>query len=160
VKIALLLLVGFGALHSLPAQAEFSDHRGWLHLNGYSHHFAASDANDRLLGIGFTHYRRLYGRVLPAWEFDMFQDSGQKFSAYIGHSWTVPFEWFSAGITGAIMYHRNFAAQNKLRTLPVAFPFIETRGTRLKVRLYYVPPVRSASDQQIALQLMLPWTRR
>lgn len=150
----LFLLVG----HTLPliAESEFSEARGWLHLNGYSHHFAVRDANDQLLGVGYTHYRRRYGRIIPAWEFDAFQDSGKKFSAYVGHSWTFPFQYFSAGLTGAIMYHRNFAAQNRMNTLPVAFPFLETRGARLKARLYYVPPVRRASDQQIALQFMLP----
>jgi hypothetical protein len=138
----------------LLAQREFTEHRGWLHLNGYSHHFAADDANDRLLGIGYTHYYHRYGRVIRAWEFDAFQDSGKKFSSYLGHSWTFPFKYFSAGITGAVMHHRNFAAQNRLKLLPVAFPFLETRGTLLKARLYYVAPVRRASDHQIALQLM------
>jgi hypothetical protein len=159
VKLPAFVLIFFAAATTLFAAPEFTDHRGWLHLNGYTHHFAASDANDQLFGLGFTHYRRSYGRVLPAWEFDAFQDSGRKLSAYFGHSWTFPFRHFSVGVTGAIMYHRNFKSQNKLGTLPVAFPFIETRGSRIKARLYYVAPVRNASDQQIALQLMFPLWR-
>lgn len=144
---------------SASAQPEFTDRHGWLHLNGYAHHFAVNDANDHLLGLGYTQYRRTYGRVIPAWEVDAFQDSGKKFAAYVGHSWTVPFRYFSAGLTGAIMYHHNFAAHNRLKTMPVAFPYLETRGTRLKARLYYVPPVRRASDEQVALQVMLPFGR-
>ncbi|MEO5958861.1 MAG: hypothetical protein ABIZ49_03105, partial [Opitutaceae bacterium] len=41
--------------------------QGWLHLNGYSHHFAAPDANARLLGTGVTWYRTNWGPVLRAW---------------------------------------------------------------------------------------------
>ena len=159
VKPLVIFLTACAALAPLRAQDEFTQARGWLHLNGYSHHFAAADANDQLLGFGFTHYRRRYGRVLPAWELDLFQDSARKLSTYGGHSWTVPFERFSVGATAALMYHRNFATQNQLRILPVAFPFIETRGTRLKARLYYVAPVRNASDQQIAVQIMFPLWR-
>jgi len=40
--------------------------------------------------------------------------------------------------------------------MPVALPYLESRGTRYKVRLYYVPPIRRSSDHQVALQLMLP----
>jgi hypothetical protein len=156
VKVLLSCLVFAATACSAVAQSEFSEYRGWLHVNGYSHHFAAKDANDNLLGLGFTQYRRRYGRVIPAWEFDAFQDSGKRLSTYVGHSWTVPFKRASVGVTGALMYHRNFAAQNRLSVLPVAFPFVETRGTRVKARVYYVPPVRRASDQQLAVQLMCP----
>lgn len=83
------LIAGLGAA-SARAGSEFATDRGWLHFNGYSHHFAADDANDRLLGIGY--------------------------------------------------------------------PFVETRGTRLKVRAYYIPPVRRASDEQLAIQLV--WALR
>lgn len=154
----LFFLIACAVAAHLHAESEFAAHRGWLHLNGYSHHFAVDDANDRLLGIGYTHYRRLYGRVLPAWEFDAFQDSAKKFSGYVGHSWTLPLRALSCGVTGAIMYHRNFAAQNQLKTLPVAFPFVESRGTGLKVRAYYIPPLRRASDAQLAVQVV--WALR
>jgi len=160
VKHFVFFLMGLVLAAPLGAQAEFTKHRGWVHLNGYSHHFAVEDANDQLLGIGYTHYRRLYGHVIPAWEFDAFQDSGKKLSTYVGHSWTFPLKYFSAGLTGAVMYHRNFAAHNRMSTLPVAFPFLETRGENLKARLYYVPPVRRASDQQVALQLMWAFGNR
>ena len=144
----------------LPSSAaEFSDARGWLHVNGYSWHFAANDANDRLLGAGATYYTGRLGAWHTGWEADVFQDSGRKLSAYAGRSWTRPTTYFSLGLTAAVMYHRNFAAQNSLRLLPVAFPFLETRGTRLKARLYYVPPVRSPSDHQVALQLLVPLFR-
>lgn len=154
VKHVVFFLIGLAFATRLGAQAEFTRHHGWIHLNGYSHHFAADDANDQLLGLGYTHYRRRYGPVIPAWEFDVFQDSGKKLSTYVGHSWTVPFKHLSAGVTAAVMYHRNFAAHNRLSTAPVAFPFLESRSERLKVRVYYIPPVRRASDQQIAVQIL------
>lgn len=158
-KIVRLLFLSMLGSVSVRAQAELSEVRTWIHLNGYTHHFAASDANNRLFGLGFTHYDRNYGRVRAAWEGDLFQDSACKPSGYLGRSWTFPVPFVSLGVTGAVMYHRNFAAQNRYRLLPVALPFLETRGGRLKVRAYYVPPVRRASDEQIALQLMLPWFR-
>jgi hypothetical protein len=133
--------------------------RGWLHLNGYTHHFTASDCNDRLFGLGGTWYTRSRGRMLTAFEADVFQDSARKPSAYVGHSWTAPFRFGSVGVTGALMYHRNFKTQNNWRLLPVALPFAETRLGGVKVRAYYVPPLRNASDHQIALQLMVPLAR-
>jgi hypothetical protein len=152
---AAALLVAPGA----RANNEFTVSRNWVHLNGYSYHINATDTNDRLFGIGLTRYRRMHGRIVPAWEADLFQDSARKLSAYAGHSWTIPTRHLSFGATGAIMYHRNFASQNDARLLPVAFPFIETRGSRWKARVYYVVPLRNASDQQIAFQLMLPFSR-
>lgn len=152
----LFLLVGAA---SLRADQEFTANRGWLHVNGYSHHLAAPDANDALLGFGFTYYRRGYGRFLPAWEGDVFQDSARKPSVYLGHSWTMPTRRVSFGVTAALMYHRNFAAYHSAGIMPVAFPFLETRGSRVKARVYYIPPIRKASDQQIAVQIMAPLFR-
>jgi hypothetical protein len=133
--------------------------RGWVHLNGYSHHFTAKNCNDQLLGVGATWYTKRHGRVLRAWEADVFQDSAREPSAYIGHSWTRTFRLGSLGVTGALMYHRNFASQNEWRLLPVALPFAETRLGRVNVRAYYVPPVRNASDHQVALQVLVPLFR-
>ena len=47
----------------------------------------------------------------------------------------------SVGVAGALMYHRNFASRNRLSLMPVALPYLETRGTRYKVRIFYVPPI-------------------
>lgn len=142
------------------AKPEFTQFRTWLHVNGYTYHFAAPGANDRLLGVGFTRYMPRRHFVIRAWEGDLFQDSGRRLSGYVGQSWTVPTRLVSLGLTGAVMYHRNFASHNRLWTLPVAFPFLEAGGPRVKARLYYVIPARRASDQQVALQLMLPWSFR
>jgi hypothetical protein len=149
-----LSVLACASIGAARAQPEFAQQRGWLHVNGYTHHFAVDDANDRLFGLGLTYYGRLHGRIIPAWEFDAFQDSAKKLSTYVGRSWTIPLRYVSVGVTGALMYHRNFSSQNRLRVLPVAFPFLETRGTRLKARLYYIAPARRASDEQIAIQLM------
>jgi hypothetical protein len=134
--------------------------RGYLHLNGYTYHFAAPGTNDKLFGTGLTWYTQAWGRWLTAWEADVFQDSACKPSGYVGHSWTLPFRFGSLGATGAIMYHRNFKTQNPYRVLPVVLPFAETTIYRgAKLRAYYIPPVRSRCDQQIALQLLLPFRR-
>jgi hypothetical protein len=139
------------------AAPEFSQTRGWLHLNGYTHHFDAPGANDQLWGAGFTWYTRTYGAMVTAWEADVFQDSGRKLCAYAGGSLTTPTRWGNFGVTGALMYHRNFAKQTPMKILPVALPFWETRGERLKLRIYYIPPVRSRTDQQISFQLLVPF---
>jgi hypothetical protein len=139
------------------ARAEESLPRGWLHLNGYTQHFAAPDANNQLYGAGVTWFHEKWGRIVQAWEADAFQDSGRKLSAYAGHSWIYREEYWHAGITAALMYHRNFAAQNRWRVLPVALPFVELPLRRISLRAYYIPPVRSASDQQIAVQILLPF---
>jgi hypothetical protein len=138
-------------------ETEFTSTQTWIHLDGYTHHFCAPGANPYLFGFGVTRYTRTYGPVLHSWEADVFRDSACKPSAYAGYAWTVPTSYFSFGGTAAVMYHRNFKSQDRFRILPVFLPFAETRGERLKFRLYYLPPVRRASDEQIAVQLMLPW---
>lgn len=147
---ALLPVLGLG-------QETFTDRPVWVHLNGYAHHMSAKDANDNLFGLGLTYYTRTSGKFLTAWEGDAFQDSGKQLAAYAGYSWTVPTRIVSFGLTAAVMYHRNFKAQNDLGVLPVAFPFLETRGRHLKLRVYYVAPVRKASDEQFAAQVMFAW---
>src|SRR3954464_10992551 len=87
------------------ANAEFTQTRGWLHVNGYTHHFDAPGANDQLWGAGFTWYTRTYGPMATAWEADVFQDSGRKLCAYAGGSLTTPTRWGNFGVTGALMYH-------------------------------------------------------
>lgn len=136
---------------------ELTDTRGWLHLNGYTHHFDAPGANDNIFGVGFTWYDRRHGSPLAAWEGDVFRDSGRKLSAYVGRSWTFPLgDRIGAGLSAAVMYHHNFARQNRWRVLPVGFPFLEARSGSLKLRAYYVPPFRSRHDQQIAFQVHMP----
>ena len=154
-RLFLLLII---ACSELPA-AEFTRTRGWLHANGYSRHFSADDANDRLLGLGFTYYTGRRGTWHTAWEGDVFRDSGRKVAGYVGYAWTRPTNWVSFGVTAALMHHRNFAAHNSLRILPVALPFLETRGERIKARIYYIPPIRRPSDHQVAVQLLLPLLR-
>ena len=116
-----LILIALLAAAPLRADQEFTATRGWMHANGYSYHMNAPDANDALLGVGFTYYRRGYGRVLPAWEGDVFQDSARKPAAYLGHSWTLPTRHVSFGATAALMYHRNFSGYHSLAIMPVAF---------------------------------------
>jgi hypothetical protein len=153
--LALLILSFVGAEAAAQGQPE---PRRWLHLNGYTHHFSAKpDANDNLLGIGLTWGERRNGRLAAAWETDLFRDSGRKLSAYLGQSLTYRFNHFSVGVTGAIMHHQNFEKYNRWGVLPVGLPFLETRGQRLKFRAYYIPPLRSASDNQIAIQLLAAW---
>jgi hypothetical protein len=154
---AFLLATGIAVTaHAAP---EFTETRGWLHLNGYTHHFDAPDANDDLYGAGFTWYTRRHGTFATAWEGDVFQDSARKLCAYAGHSWTLPLRFANVGVTGALMYHRNFAKQTRACILPVALPFLETGGERCKLRIYYVPPVRSPHDHQISFQLLVPFWR-
>lgn len=153
------ILCFLAPLSAAHAEREFTNTRVWLHLNGYTHHFDAPGANDDLYGAGFSWYARRYGRVVTAWEGDLFQDSGKRLCAYAGHSWSLPLHYGSVGVTGALMYHRNFASQTRTCILPVAFPFLETKGARFKLRVYYIPPVRSPHDQQVSLQLLLPFWR-
>jgi len=143
-------------LVSTASAQEFSERPLWLHLNGYTHHFAASDANDRLFGVGLTWQGVSRGRTATAFEADLFKDSDRKLSCYVGASWRYAFRPIAVGITGALMYHRNFTKHNDWGVLPVALPFCETRGRAMKLRLYYIPPIRDPDDHQLSVQLMLP----
>jgi hypothetical protein len=142
------------------ASVESERWRGFVHVNGYTYHFAAPNANAKLFGTGVTWYTRTWGRFQTAWEADVFQDSACKISGYAGHSWTMPFRLGSVGATGALMYHRNFSKLNTCRVLPVALPFVETTVFRqAKVRAYYIPAVRKRQDEQIAVQILVPFAR-
>jgi len=152
-----LLFAGLALCLSAAGAEEVAAYRGLLHVNGYTHHFAAPGANDNLLGLGVTWYDRRAGRFSMAWEADLFRDSGRQLSGYLGRSWTLPLRIGNVGVTGALMYHRNFASRNRLSVMPVALPYWETRGRWLRMRVYYVPPVRRASDQQIAFQILTPF---
>jgi hypothetical protein len=147
------LLAWAASSHATP---EISETRGWLHLDGYTHHFDAPGANDRLFGLGFTWYVRRFSIPIVAWEGDVFEDSACKPSGYFGQSWAFPSRLGNFGVTGALMYHRNFVSQTRWRVLPVALPFWETHGSRMKLRVYYIPPVRSRHDHQVSVQLLLP----
>ena len=94
VKLFLSPLLSHLGAHMLSGQEVFTRYRNWLHVDGYSHHFDAPGANPALLGFGITRYDRRQGRVVRAWEADVFQDSGRKLSAYVGLSWTVPVKTF------------------------------------------------------------------
>ena len=155
-----LAQVLLGLLLSCPlAQAEEVRARGWVHLNGYTHHFDAPDANDNVFGLGVTWHTRKWGRVVEAWEADVFRDSGYKLSAYAGYSWAYRMPYLNAGVTGALMYHRNFARQNPWSVLPVGLPFLEMPRQNFSVRAYYIPPVRHRCDHQIAFQMLVPFAR-
>jgi hypothetical protein len=156
-RIFLTLLLLGGVMNR--AVAEEVRARGLLHLNGYTHHFDAPDANDNLFGLGATWYVKRWGRVARAWETDLFQDSGSKLSGYVGHSWTYRRAYVNVGVTGALMYHRNFEKQNAWRVLPVGLPYAELPLRHFSMRAYYIPPVRNHCDHQIALQVLVPFSR-
>jgi hypothetical protein len=155
------LFVGCGVAFCLRGAGlpEITDSYAMLHLNGYTHHFDAPGANDKLFGLGITLYDRRAGRVTMAWEGDVFFDSGNQLSGYVGRSWTLPLSFGKAGVTAALMYHRNFLKQNNAGVLPVGLPYWETPGRSLRLRFYYVPGMRNASDHQIAIQLLAPLRR-
>lgn len=136
--------------------ADVIEPRGWLHLNGYSYHLIAKDCNSFLYGTGLTWYTRYTDSLHTAWEADVFADSARKPAAYVGYSVGLPLRWLTVGATGAIMYHRNFVAEDRFRILPVAVPFVEFGTRKVKLRVYYVPPVRRASDEQVCIQVLLP----
>jgi len=58
-----LLFAHLGA-HLLSGQDVDQEPRSWLHVDGYSHHFAAPGANAALLGLGITRYEPRRGRVI------------------------------------------------------------------------------------------------
>ncbi|HVZ65984.1 MAG TPA: hypothetical protein VG936_15565 [Lacunisphaera sp.] len=156
-SIAVLLVLFFTA--GAWAQIEDLKPRGWLHLNGYTDHFDAPNANDELYGLGFTWYTKSAGHTERAWEGDVFRDSGNKLSAYAGHSWIYATRHWKAGLLAGLMYHRNFIKEDRWCLLPIALPFMELPLRAFSIRAYYVPPVRSRHDHQIAFQLLLPSVR-
>lgn len=129
VKVVVMLVFALFASTRLRGQSEFTEARGWFHINGYSHHFAAEDCNDQLLGFGFTHYRRRYGPMIQPGTSMPSRTLPCELSAYAGHSWTVPTKHLSFGVTDALMCHRSFTAHNELRPFARRAPI--SRNARL-----------------------------
>ena len=131
--------------------------KAWLHLSGYSVHFHAPDANPYLLGLGLSLPAKPWGAWRTTWVLNAFEDSDRKLSVFVGRALTLRCgSRVDLGVTAALMYHRNFARQNQLRLLPVALPFVDCDLGRWTLRTYYVPPLRSPTDHQVAVQLMIP----
>lgn len=130
----------------------------WLHLNGHTTHFSGTARNENLFGLGASWITTHEGRRRAAWEADAFEDSSCHLAAYVGRSWRYRLDGCEVGLLGALMYHRNFARQTRLRTLPILLPFVEF-GSVVRVRACYVPRLRDRRDEQITLQLPVPLGR-
>lgn len=141
-----------------PAAAEEEEPTLWLHLNGHTTHFSGTARNDNLFGAGLTWVTTQEGRRRAAWELDAFEDSSCHLAAYVGRSWRYQLDGCEVGLLGALMYHRNFERQTRLKVLPILLPMVEF-GSRIRVRAYYIPPFRDRRDEQIALQLLVPLGR-
>src|SRR5688500_7465622 len=103
--LTIILLLALGPASRDALAAETVRARGWLHANGYTHHFSAPDTNANLFGAGFSWYTWRSEHLATAWELDFFQDSDRKFSGYVGRSWSIPLGQCQLGATAALMYH-------------------------------------------------------
>lgn len=138
--------------------------RRWhLHLNGYSIHLHKPSAsgkrpNDLLLGLGGAMEIETDGPWI--WEIaaDAFVDSRDELSAVLGPAFHYPVnDHFSAGGAVFLMYKQAFQDDYGFPILPVPLPFAEIGNEKVRLRTYYVPPVRRPGDHQVVFQVRIPF---
>ena len=144
------------ALESTPSPTR----KFWFHLNGLTIHFdkqpkPGETVNDYLFGGGFTWDFHATEKWTYAVEFDAFLDSNEEISAILGPSARYHLtSWASLGATGMVMYKEAFDRDYGFPVLPLALPFLQAGFEYLQVRMYYIPPVRRSTDEQLTFQLL------
>ena len=146
----------------------------YFHVNGLSYHFHGSPTSNAYLYGGGIHYDWLYLRdtrigflngTMVAFEVDIFNDSQRHWAYAAGLSLTRPLKnvrsfSFDLGVTAGLIYKKNLRENSDLPLFPLAFPFVQFGTAKIKVRTTWIPPVRSAGDNQFFFQLLLRLRRK
>ncbi len=140
-----------------------ADQKFWFHLNGLTIHFdkrpePGETVNDYLFGTGFTWDFHRGSRWTFAVEFDIFWDSNEEISAILGPSARVRLiPMVEVGATAMAMYKEAFDRDYGFPVLPMALPFVQIGFEYVQLRMYYIPPVRRSTDEQLTFQLLVAW---
>lgn len=147
------------AIESSP----LADRKFWFHINGLTIHFdkrpdPGETVNDYLFGTGFTWDFHRGQRWTFAVEFDVFLDSNEEISAILGPSARVRLiPLVEIGATAMAMYKEAFDRDYGFPVIPMALPFVQVGFEYLQLRMYYIPPVRRSTDEQLTFQLLVAW---
>lgn len=137
--------------------------RYYLHLNGYSIHFdkqpdPGETVNDYLLGLGGGIEFNTDGTLIWDISLDVFNDSNEEISVTLGPTVQYPLaDWLGIGAAGFLMYKEAFQRDYGFPILPVPLPFLEGKTKYVHLRMFYIPPVRRSTDQQLVFQLRIPF---
>jgi len=140
-----------------------ADRKFWLHLNGLTIHFdkrpdPGETVNDYLFGSGFTWDFYRGTRWTFALELDVFLDSNEEISGIFGPSARVRLiPLVEVGVTAMAMYKEAFDRDYGFPVIPMALPFAQVGFEYLQLRMYYIPPVRRSTDEQLTFQLLVAW---
>ena len=124
------------------------------------HFDASSSVNDKLWGFGVMwDIKRLdFADLILAFEADVYRDSQRRLAFAIGGSVRKEIGPISLGLAPNLMFKENLHEQspvNKLPFLPVVLPFVQVDYfSRARLRMYYIPPIRSPSDHLVAFQML------
>jgi len=113
--------------------------------------------NDWPLGIGFNYELVRDPDWIWAVNADIvFFDSNDDFAGDIGTSvqWHNPV--VDVGMQFMILYKRNFENEWGVPIGPALFPYLQREFEFFAVRMYWIPPVRKASDNQVFFQIQVP----
>lgn len=155
----------YGAARQWTAQesSPWADGKFWFHINGLTIHFdkrpePGETMNDYLFGTGFTWDFYRGSRWTFAVEFDAFLDSNEEISAILGPSVRVRLiPMVEVGATAMAMYKEAFDRDYGFPILPMALPFVQVGFEYVQLRMYYIPPVRRSTDEQLTFQLLVAW---
>jgi len=113
--------------------------------------------NDWPVGIGFNYELVRDTDWIWAVNADIVPfDSTRDFAADIGTSiqWRNPV--VDVGAQFMILYKRNFVDAFGVPLGPALFPYLHREFEYFATRIYWIPPVRAASDNQIIIQFQIP----
>ena len=142
-----------GSLLVTPLWAETGE---WLiHADGTSHHFHRRDLNERNWGAGLTYEYNPTETYVWAAEADVFKDSLDDPSGYVGASWRRRFNYADLGVIAFVMYRESARESIGSRVFPGALPFVEFGSRRIRLRTTYIPRVTGKDDEALTFQLLL-----
>ncbi|MEO0796555.1 MAG: hypothetical protein AAFX93_15400 [Verrucomicrobiota bacterium] len=156
---------GWDWLPTLDWEFRFKEDQPNFAINAtiYAYHFNPElepfeePLNDWTWGIGFNYELIRDPDFIWSVNADIVPfDSTRDFAADIGTSiqWHNPV--VDVGAQFMILYKRNFENEWGVPVGPALFPYLQREFDFFALRMYWIPPVRKASDNQVIFQVMVP----
>lgn len=156
---------GWSWLPNIDWDFRYKENQTNFAINGtiYAYHFNPDlewheePLNEWTWGIGFTYELIRDPDYIWSVNADIIPfDSTRDFAADIGTSiqWHNPV--VDVGAQFMILYKRNFENEWGIPVGPALFPYLHREFEYFAIRMYWIPPVRAASDNQVIFQIQVP----
>lgn len=156
---------GWDWLPTLDWDFRYKEDQPNFAINGtiYAYHFNPDlewyeePLNEWTWGVGFTYELIRDPDYIWSVNADIIPyDSTRDFAADIGTSiqWHNPV--VDIGAQFMVLYKRNFETEWGIPVGPALFPYLHREFEYFALRMYWIPPVRAASDNQVIFQIQVP----